>query len=513
MTVGHEEPEGEARRSAPYVLVAVAALLIAIGLLVTGRDRPLPVFDGAGIELSDGAVTMADSLLSQPGATIASLDEHADAALAGYFLAAGQASPDGWTLDLGESGSVAAIAIERAMAGAFADGRSVERLSDLEIGGVGDAPTVGDDDTVDERVATLAALVEVSGGVEGTPDAAEVTHVEAAVALARSIGLDPRLSDEGSMTALVLDRLSDRATVASWTFACLDRVPLLGGRGCAGTRQRLAFASDEAAELSEPIVDWIAATTGPLDRRESHWLSPEQGGVGWTNGEAQQYRDTAVTKVDDQLTLTASPHPEAGVERAPFDSGMIISSESFGWGRVEVDLRLPTGSGLWPAVWLLDSEACSAPGVCEGYETPRYHEIDLLETSGGDEVSTSVHWFDERIRSLSITATQPVVDGQLHTIAIDRRPGLLVWSLDGVEIARVTGLADAGSGPHRAAPMRLVVNLAVGGTFAGDRLLGPTSPWWGSSIVPDEFPDLGWASASMTVAEARFTALDALLLG
>jgi beta-glucanase (GH16 family) len=90
---------------------------------------------------------------------------------------------------------------------------------------------------------------------------------------------------------------------------------------------------------------------------------------------------------------------------------------------------------------------------------------------------------------------------------------LLVWSVDGAEISRLTGVAAAGEGPHRAAPMRIVVNLAVGGTFAGHRILGPTSSWWGDAMVPASFPRLDWTSASFEVSDVRFTPLDRAVLG
>ncbi|MEZ5375472.1 MAG: glycoside hydrolase family 16 protein [Acidimicrobiales bacterium] len=518
MTVLRAHEQGEltpSRHSALFFLIAVASAALAVVVALTTTDRTLPVFADVDPVLSSGAIDTADELLSQTGHRVERVDEHAAATLAGYYTAIGTATDTGWRLSFDPSDDGTPLAIERSMAGAYAAGQSVERVGDFEIVGTGPAPALSLDAPLDERVATLAAIVELGGSLDGRLATLSVDRTDAVMSLARSVGLEPRIVAGASTDAVVLDRVVDRATVADWTYGCLDRVPLVGERGCAGPGSRLAYVDPSLALTPDrPIDAWIAGITGPLDRTEPHWLTPAEGAVGWTNGEAQQYRDTSVTRTDERVILTASPHPEPRVDRAPFDSGMVISQATFGWGLLEVDVTIPVGGGLWPAVWLLDAEACVAPGMCDGYDTPSYHEIDLLETSGDTEVSTSVHWFDERLRSASTANDIPTIaDGGTHTIAIDRRPGLLIWSIDGVEIDRMTGPATADEGPHRAAPMRLVVNLAVGGTLAGDRLLGPTSPWWGSSMVPAAYPDLGWSSASMTIVDARFTALDDLLLG
>ncbi len=499
---------------ASLAIASTSALAVA-GVALTSMEPERPEFTEPAVQLDSSALEAADQLLSLPGSTIDEVGYQSAATLAGYFLAAGTSDDAGWTIDFVDSGAVASVAVERAMLGGYERQQPLERRSALVVAGSGAVPTITSERPDVERVAALAAVTEVSGSVDGLLARVPTANSAVVLELAQSLGLEPRVVADGEADQLVLDRVSDRVIVASWPFACVDRVPLVGARGCSGPGSPLAFVDDATDRPEGRSIDgWVAATTGPLDRSDPHWLSPEEGGVRWTNQEAQQYRDEAVQRTATGFTLTASPNAEPRIDRTPFDSGMVISQATFGWGRVEVDVRLPIGTGLWPAVWLLDAQACSAPGVCEGYETPAYHEIDLIETSGDTDVSTSVHWYQDRIRSLSTTAERPSIgDGEIHTIALDRRPGLLVWSLDGVEIDRVSGPAAADAGPHRAAPMRLIVNLAVGGTFAGDRELGRTSPWWGSSVVPSSYPNLDWTSARVDLVAARFVSLDELVLG
>ncbi len=490
---------------------AAASLVAVVGIVSTPVEHELPVFPEAALTLPADAVVRADELVSLPGQQIVELEADAPAALAGYWYALGTYDDDGWQIDFGDAGVAGTVAMERAALGAFEDDRPIERSGSLELAGVGEPPSLPIDGTLAERSAALAAMAEVSGTADGVLASVPANRTGEVLDLALSVGLDPRVVPNGLERDLVLDRVEDLLAVASWDFGCLDRVPLVGDRGCDGPTSKLAFV-DESTAL-ESITDWRVATTGPLDRQEPHWLAANEGGVRSTNGEAQQYRDTSVDDNGDGWILTASPTSEARIDRAPFDSGMIISEATFGWGRIEVDVVLPTGDGLWPAIWLLDADACAGPGECAGYATTAYHEIDLLETSGGTDVSTSVHWFDERIRSITTTESRPsIADGSVRTIGLDRRPGLLIWTLDGVEIDRVTGPADSTMGPHRATPMRLIANLAVGGSFAGDRLLGPTSGWWGSSVVPAAYPELDWTTASLQVLEARFTGLDDAVL-
>ncbi len=138
--------------------------------------------------------------------------------------------------------------------------------------------------------------------------------------------------------------------------------------------------------------------------------------------------------------------------------------------------------------------ACEAPGRCPGYATEHYVEIDLLETIGHQpgRLHTSVHWFDPGLVSASQVHALPIDDGAVRTFALDWRPGVVRFEVDGDLVYSHPTATEAGSPLARPPDHRLVMNLAVGGSFAGDRLLGPTSPWWGDTQVPDVFPDLGW---------------------
>ena len=82
---------------------------------------------------------------------------------------------------------------------------------------------------------------------------------------------------------------------------------------------------------------------------------------------------------------------------------------------------------------------------------------------------------------------------------------MVVEFLDGEEVFVIAGPVDALAGPHRTAPMQLIVNLAVGGVFAGDRQIGRFGQWWGDARVPSSFPDVGWSEAALELQAVRIS--------
>ncbi len=472
-----------------------------------------PEFASPLVALDASPVATADSALRGPGRPLTTLVGNADAVLVGAWIANGTVVEGGWRFDAPAS----SVSLERVALAASQVGSTYERHDDAVFVG-GEPPSVGRLTSDDQRREALALIVELTGGVHGRLARVPEIHRSAVLGLARAQGLTPTSDDQGGMSELQLDRLADRVVVAGWSYGCFERVPLVGGRGCAGPRITTK-APDALAAVDRSVLDagWRAATTdSPVPGADR--LPAESGGVSWNNQEAQAYRPAGVDIDATGIVLTATARSVPDIDELPFESGMVVSESTYRWGRIEVDAAFPSGSGLWPAIWLLDADACEGPGRCPGYRTIDYHEIDLIETTGDETAVSTVHWFESvgetgRFRSLGDRRLVPgLTDGALHTVALDRRPGLLVWSVDGIEIDRVAGPATAAEGPHRAGPMRLVMNLAVGGSFAGDRLVGRNGGWWGDARVPAGYPDHQWSQASLIVGDVRFTPLDEVVL-
>ena len=164
----------------------------------------------------------------------------------------------------------------------------------------------------------------------------------------------------------------------------------------------------------------------------------------------------------------------AGAADAPFlpeySSGIITTYDSFKFvnGYAEIRAKLPEGSGLWPAFWLLN-----------GYYVDQQPEIDIIETRGENpaEAVHSYHMYqpDGTLQSDSFSTFANNGENftdDFHTYGIAWSPGKLDWYVDGVKVG------DSLTGPTVSSQvMYAIINLAVGGNFVGDV---------GAEAVPNE---------------------------
>lgn len=110
---------------------------------------------------------------------------------------------------------------------------------------------------------------------------------------------------------------------------------------------------------------------------ESKW-SYDIGGSGWGNRELQYYTEGDNVQVSDgMLTITARKEDYQANE---YTSTRLITKNKGDWlyGRIEVRAKLPSGTGTWPAIWMLPTK-----WVYGGW--PRSGEIDIMEHVGYEE--------------------------------------------------------------------------------------------------------------------------------
>jgi beta-glucanase (GH16 family) len=197
----------------------------------------------------------------------------------------------------------------------------------------------------------------------------------------------------------------------------------------------------------------------PPDR--SVW-SAETGGGGWGNDEIQTYTDDPANAcLDGQGNL---------VIRALRDGDRITSARlvtrglvGVGHGRIEVRARVPAGAGLWSAFWMLGA------GI-DRTGWPGCGEIDVMEVVGADpeRVFGTTHSpgrFLGSAPSGGVRSARPLSEA-FHDYAVDWAPDRIDWRLDGRPYFSVDR-ATLGPAFVFAAPMYLLVNLAVGGSLGG----------------------------------------------
>ena len=183
---------------------------------------------------------------------------------------------------------------------------------------------------------------------------------------------------------------------------------------------------------------------------------------GWGNNELEFYTVDNSDVRDGLLTITAR---EETIQSNRYSSSRLKTQDKFAftYGRVDVRAKLPSGRGIWPAIWMLGQNISSV-----GW--PRSGEIDIMEMIGGTERTThgTAHWANAN--------GDRVMDGGDRTIGVGLDEAFHVYTIIWDETAIRWFLDDNLyftldiTGPDKQAfhnPFFLLLNVAVGGDWPG----------------------------------------------
>lgn len=136
-----------------------------------------------------------------------------------------------------------------------------------------------------------------------------------------------------------------------------------------------------------------------------------------------------------------------------YTSAEMTSNFAQEYGRFEARIKLPSGTGLWPAFWLIPQHGHKVPG-----------EIDIIEVNNKnpDEVTGYVH--DKPVynyKAEKVLSTPP--SSQFHVYGVDWTPTGVTWTFDGQPYAHINKFV----GWPLNRPFVIVLDLAVGGSWAG----------------------------------------------
>jgi len=215
--------------------------------------------------------------------------------------------------------------------------------------------------------------------------------------------------------------------------------------------------------------------------------SAEIGGGGWGNSERQYYTDKSANASMDgagRLIITADrisneyteqvgtvPGTEDILNRCSecqFTSARLKTARKLSvmYGRVEARIKMPVGVGTWPAFWMLGGD------LLDGVPWPECGEIDIMEFRGdiSDRATHALHGPTTPKGSglgAAFLSYEPLSNG-FHTYAIEWKKDRIDFIVDG----RVNGtftVADTGRrGWVYNQEFFLILNLAMGGTYAGE---------------------------------------------
>lgn len=180
--------------------------------------------------------------------------------------------------------------------------------------------------------------------------------------------------------------------------------------------------------------------SGPLDART--WATcfpwapdPSSGCANYSDGEIGWYLPSEVDVHGGVLNLEAREEATAGrtesgaPETFSWRSGMVDTyrSEEFKYGYVQVVAKIPAGSGLWAALYLLPRSEKWPP------------EIDILETHG--EVPSVAQLTLHSVglpQDHVLYNTHEDLAARYHTYAVDWEPHAVTWYLDGKKVFQDT---------------------------------------------------------------------------
>jgi beta-glucanase (GH16 family) len=214
------------------------------------------------------------------------------------------------------------------------------------------------------------------------------------------------------------------------------------------------------------------------------WIS------GWGNGELQYYtREPENAFVKDGLlhiravkeSFQGCGYTSARMKTRQRDGSSLYAKK---FGKFEVRAKLPSGQGIWPALWMLPQDDKYGPWAASG-------EIDIMEARGQEpsKVLGTLHFGSRWPANVHQSKDYVFPNGgsitDFHVYTLEWEPGEVRWSVDGHTYSTQSfwwssGKMDGSKGakPAKEAdlnpwpapfdqPFYLIMNVAVGGQFLG----------------------------------------------
>lgn len=198
-------------------------------------------------------------------------------------------------------------------------------------------------------------------------------------------------------------------------------------------------------------------------------ISPDL--CGWGNNELQYYTDRTDNALvsDGTLKIIARKETPLYLGEHQYTSSRMVTKNKGDWryGRLDIRAKLPTGQGLWPAIWMLPTD-----NVYGGW--PRSGEIDIMENIGSepDKVFGTLHYGHDFWRFTSrelIKEEGPSFHDEFHVYSVLWNESCIQMIVDGEPygepFSRSTTLPTTWPFDQ---DFHLLLNVAVGGNLPGN---------------------------------------------
>lgn len=210
-----------------------------------------------------------------------------------------------------------------------------------------------------------------------------------------------------------------------------------------------------------------------------YYINDDPDTWGWGNNEMEYYTDSEKNVFVDSgnLNIVAYDEPTAFAQDpdryAQYSSGKITKQDnfSFTYGRIDFRAKLPTGDGLWPALWLLPNDNTYGTWAASG-------EIDVMEARGRlpETTSGTIHFGGTWPANTYLGSDYSFSDGNsidsdFHVYSVVWEEDNIKWYVDGecFFVATNDQWYSDGDSDNANAPFDqqfyIIMNLAVGGWF------------------------------------------------
>jgi beta-glucanase (GH16 family) len=243
---------------------------------------------------------------------------------------------------------------------------------------------------------------------------------------------------------------------------------------CEKTEEVAGCQFPEDLENSYELI-WSDEFDGP-EIDESKWSYDlgdgcDIGICGWGNNELQYYTNDSENAYisSGNLVIEARKETPLYLNQYQYTSTRMVTKNKgdFRYGRVDVRARLPIGQGLWPAIWMLPTDA-----VYGGW--PRSGEIDIMEYVGSepDRVFGTIHYGHDYWRYTTEGYTKEEganFHEEFHTYTLLWNEDCITMLVDG---KRISGPFSRSTTLPTTWPFdqdfHMILNVAVGGNLPGN---------------------------------------------
>lgn len=228
--------------------------------------------------------------------------------------------------------------------------------------------------------------------------------------------------------------------------------------------------------ISSQAQEWIKVWEDEFDYTglpDSTKWTYDVGGSGWGNQESQFYTPKRLENAKVENGFLAIKSIKEKYQGRDFTSARIKTQGVGDWkyGKVEVRAQLPTGKGLWSAIWMLPSESKYGNWPASG-------EIDIMENVGYLPATTYFTVHTDAYNHVKGTQKggETIVASPFSQFHIYR----LEWFSDSIKgyVDNTLYFSFKKAGDYKTWPFdqkfHLLLNTAVGGTWGGSQGIDST---------------------------------------